>query len=406
MNINKINEELPKLKEISSNIENICLGKKIKDGIVTNDLSVVYVVKEKKDLSEIPESELIPSEVSVDNNNFKTDVIEIPVFNINPCPTEFTTECEFSPVPNKSYIRPLQGGISIRKTSDGIGTLGFFAKHTPTGALVGVSNAHVLRYYPLSVSNWCDDTDCITNYNTLSEYVYQPGESSSYETEQYKIGRVMYSYPLSTSSSQNKADVAILAVSESVISGSDSYKQYGLSMNQPPEFATTEEIDSIITNNIPLAASGRSTGPKEGDLCGLSILQSNISILVSQYRHNKPGYSWTLPFSEQMTYTRINSDCPDPSIPGDSGSAVLGNFSGTWKIVGLNFAGGTTGSGIDIGVFNRIDKVAEFMQIESWDGGTTNFIDFDNPEYFTVSGQDSDLTKDVGGEVYWQAGLS
>ena len=60
MNINKINEELPKLKEISSNIENICLGKKIKDGIVTNDLSVVYVVKEKKDLSEIPESELIP----------------------------------------------------------------------------------------------------------------------------------------------------------------------------------------------------------------------------------------------------------------------------------------------------------------------------------------------------------
>ena len=46
------------------------------------------------------------------------------------------------------------------------------------------------------------------------------------------------------------------------------------------------------------------------------------------------------------------------------------------------------------------------MQIESWDGGTTNFIDFDNPEYFTVSGQDSDLTKDVGGEVYWQAGLS
>lgn len=126
MNINKINEELPKLKEISSNIENICLGKKIKDGIVTNDLSVVYVVKEKKDLSEIPESELIPSEVSVDNNNFKTDVIEIPVFNINPCPTEFTTECEFSPVPNKSYIRPLQGGISIRKTSDGIGTLGFF----------------------------------------------------------------------------------------------------------------------------------------------------------------------------------------------------------------------------------------------------------------------------------------
>lgn len=405
MNINNIYNELPNLKNISSNIDNVCLGKKIKDGKVTNELSVVYVVNEKKPLNEIPESELIPKSVRIDENTFNTDVIEKFVVSINSCPSDFNNECVFSPVPNRSYIRPLEGGMSIRKTSDGIGTLGFFAKHTPTGAIVGVSNAHVLRKYPLSVNNWCDDPDCITNYNTLSEYIYQPGESSSYETEQYKIGRVMYSYPLGTSSSENKVDVAILAVNESDVSNFDSYKQYGLTMNQPPQFATTEEINSIIIDDIPLAASGRSTGPKEGDLCGLSILQSNINTLVSNYGHNKPGYSWTLPFSEQMSYTRVNSDCPDPSIPGDSGSAVLGNFNGTWKIVGLNFAGGTTGSGIDIGIFNRIDKVAEYMQLESWDGSSLPYIDYENPETYVVTGQDSDKYKTIEGDRYWQVGL-
>lgn len=400
-----IKDELPKLENISDNVDNVCLGKKISGGKVTNEVSVVYVVNEKKPLDEIPEDERIPEQVEVGGKVYKTDVITKPVLSINPCPTNFNDDCVFSPVPNKSYIRPIQGGLSIRKTSDGIGTLGFLAKHTPTGALVGVSNAHVLRKYPLSVNFWCDDPDCIVDYDTTEEYVYQPGESSSYETDTYKIGRVMFSYPLSTSSNTNEVDGAVLGLLSSVVSNSESFKQYQLSASSPPPFATTEEIDSIIIDDIPLAASGRSTGPKEGDLCGLTILQSNISTLVSNYGHNKPGYSWTLPFINQMTYTRANPDCPDPSIPGDSGSAVLGNFNGTWKIVGLNFAGGTNGSGIDIGVFNRIDKVAEALQIEAWDGTTINFIDIENPETNIVSGQDSDIYKTIGGSRYWQAGL-
>lgn len=398
-----INNELLNLEKISDNVDNVCLGKKIKDGKVTDEVTVVYVVNEKKSLSEIPENEKVPESVEVGGKLYKTDVVTKSTVSINPCPAEFDTECEFSPIPNKSYIRPLQGGLSIRKTTNGTGTLGFMAKHTPTGALVGVSNAHVLKKYPLSVEFWCDDPDCIMDYDTTDEYVYQPGESSSYETETYKIGRLMYSYPIKKSN--NEVDVAILGLLSSTVSNSESYKQYLLSTNSPTPFATTEEIDSIIIDNIPLAASGRSTGPKEGDLCGLSILQSNININVSGYGHNKPGYSWTVPFVGQITYTRVNPDCPGPSIPGDSGSAVLGNFNGTWKIVGLNFAGGTNSSGIEIGVFNRIDKVAEALEIEAWDGTTLNFIDIENPQTSVVNGQDPDFFKVIGGNTYWQAGL-
>jgi hypothetical protein len=213
----------------------------------------------------------------------------------------------------------------------------------------------------------------------------------------------MYTYPLELSN--NEVDVSILAVTSSTISNSSSYLQYDLSHTNVPPFATTEEIDSIIIDDIELAASGRSTGPKEGNLCGLKILQSNISVLVTNYGNNQIGYSWTLPFINQMSYTRANSDCPDPSIPGDSGSAVLGNFNGTWKIVGLNFAGGTNGSGIDIGIFCRIDKVASLMQLESWDGSTLPYIDYENPETYIVTGQDSDKYKTIGGDRYWQVGL-
>ena len=402
MNIENITQELPILKNISSNIENVCLGRKITDGKVTDEVSVVFTVKEKKSLDEVPQSEIIPDLVKVDGTILSTDVVPQYKLSIKACPANFNTLCVQSPVPNRSKVRPLKGGLSIRKTTDGIGTLGFFAKHTPTGALVGVSNAHVLKKYPMSANHWCDTENCITNYSTLQEYVYQPGESFSDEIEANKIGRVMYSYPLKTSN--NEVDVAIMGVLSSTISNSESFKQLGLSFTNVPQFATTSEINSILTNNIELAASGRSSGPKEGATCGLKLLYSDYFVLVGDYNDNEPGYEWTLPFENQMVYTRANPECPDPSVGGDSGSAVFGKFGGVWKIVGLNFAGGTFGS-VEVGVFNRIDKVAQYMQIEAWNGSTLNFIDIQNPQIHYVSGKDSSTNKTVNGQVFWQAGM-
>ena len=402
MNIENITQELPILKNISSNIENVCLGRKITDGKVTDEVSVVFTVKEKKSLDEVPQSEIIPDLVKVDGTILLTDVVPQYKLSIKACPANFNTLCVQSPVPNRSKVRPLKGGLSIRKTTDGIGTLGFFAKHTPTGALVGVSNAHVLKKYPMSANHWCDTENCITNYSTLQEYVYQPGESFSDEIEANKIGRVMYSYPLKTSN--NEVDVAIMGVLSSTISNSESFKQLGLSFTNVPQFATTSEINSILTNNIELAASGRSSGPKEGATCGLKLLYSDYFVLVGDYNDNEPGYEWTLPFENQMVYTRANPECPDPSVGGDSGSAVFGKFGGVWKIVGLNFAGGTFGS-VEVGVFNRIDKVAQYMQIEAWNGSTLNFIDINNPQTHYVSGKDSSTNKTVNGQVFWQAGM-
>jgi hypothetical protein len=200
-------------------------------------------------------------------------------------------------------------------------------------------------------------------------------------------------------------DCCLVALKESVLSNSESFKQYGLSFTTPPVFATTAELDSILTNNIPLAASGRSSGPKEGSLCGLKALYVNYSSMVNGYRKNNDGYVWGKRFANQIAYTRVDQDCPDPSIPGDSGSAVFGNFGGTWKVVGLNFAGGTMSSGIDIGIFNRIDRVAALMGIEAWDGSQLNFIDLNNVSTYQVQGFNSNNTITVDGSTYCQSGL-
>jgi hypothetical protein len=386
------------------NNDSICLGKKIKNGVVTDELSIVFFVDEKKPLENLTQSELIPTRINVNGVIMKTDVVESVDARINPCPSEFNSSCIFSPVPNKSYIRPIVGGISIRKTTDGIGTLGFLAKHTETGSLVGVTNLHVALKTHFLAGSLCQTSPCTFDYNSLIEQIYQPGENPIYETDFYNLGRVMYCHLL-TSNVAAEIDCCLIGLKESVISNSESFKQYGLSFTNVPVFATTAEIDSILTNNIELAASGRSSGPKEGSLCGLKALYSNYNVGVWGYMKNNDGFEYRKSFTNQIAYTRTNVDCPDPSIPGDSGSAVLGKFNGVWKIVGLNYAGGTFGSGIEFGVFNRIDRVASLMGIESWDGSSLNFIDLNNVETYQVQGFSPDLTVSVGGETYWQAGM-
>ena len=402
MNFEQLNQSIESLKKELNN-DTICLGKKIKNGVVTDELSIVFFVDEKKPIEQLSQSDLVPTRVNLNGTIFKTDVVESIDFETHPCPTQFNTDCLFNPVPNRGYIRPIKGGISIRKTTDGIGTLGFLAKHTETGALVGVTNLHVALKTHYLASSLCQTSPCTFDYNSLQEQIYQPGESSSYETDFYNLGRVMYCHLLSDAVAE--IDCCLVALKESVISNSESYKQYGLSFTNAPVFATTAEIDSILTSNIELAASGRSSGPKEGSICGLKVLYMNYGPRVSGYKKNNDGFVWSKRFSNQIAYTRVYEECPDPSIPGDSGSAVFGKFGGVWKIVGLNYAGGTLSNGIDTGIFNRIDRVAELMGIEAWDGSSLNFIDLNNIQTYQISGFNSSRTITVDGQTYWQSGM-
>ena len=98
--------------------------------------------------------------------------------------------------------------------------------------------------------------------------------------------------------------------------------------------------------------------------------------------------------------------CTYPINAGDSGSALVADFGGTRKIIGLVFAGSYFNNQVTRGLANRIDKVAEQIDISAWTGQTVNYSDTGNTQTYTVAGLSNEPYIDLGGNTYWQAGLT
>jgi len=98
------------------------------------------------------------------------------------------------------------------------------------------------------------------------------------------------------------------------------------------------------------------------------------------------------------------------SVPGDSGSAVVGNFGGTNKVVGLLFAAGSATSLSDqpnyFGVVCRITEIARVMSVAP--ANTISPVVADpNSWLYQISPDDPAAKMDsvtIGGKKYWQIG--
>jgi len=173
--------------------------------------------------------------------------------------------------------------------------------------------------------------------------------------------------PISTPPSYNQVDGALVSIDQSVMSNSESYKQFGLSGTSVMPFATTAEIDALV-GNVNVSSSGRSSGVKQGSLCGLAI--QGVSYVTGVSGYKKQGNPTVAYFNNCISFTRVYPDCLYPIYPGDSGSGLIANIGGVDKIVGLVFAAGST-----LGIASRIDEVVSQLGIQSWSGSTPNFID-------------------------------
>jgi len=139
----------------------------------------------------------------------------------------------------------------------------------------------------------------------------------------------------------------------------------------------------------------------------LRVFYDIASVPVGGY--NAQGNLVVVDFDECVGVIRpfidpiILTACTQPTAGGDSGSAFIGEFSGTGlnKIVGLNFAGS-----LYFAWFNRIDNVASELGIEAWDGSLKNLVDTSTVEFRTISGGVSGKTATCGGNTYWQVGLT
>lgn len=461
MNLTKdILAKIDELRLKYPNATSVSFGKKIKDGEDTGEFAIRIAVKEKKPLSELKESEVIESEVTVDNSSIKTDVVTGSKFIT-------TADCtgnlsyggcgwfDAQPAPNNQANRQFQqsvrGGLSMTSSNMQftVGTMGGVVT-TDSGCIVGLTNNHVSIQDAFFTSNRSTTGTIQNDYNPVNK-VYQGQENYPYSpnfTSVTQVGVSLRYVPIHAASTGliNQVDGAIFSISQDRFDANLAWQQIGLeALNAyAPQFATTNEIDNLLATNPRVYSSGRTTGPK-GLMpdCPMVIIETGVAAQIEYNMQIPPGtppganganwapYAVLCNFNDCIKYAKPGQDqpnfqgileppnfngCYNPVYSGDSGSMLLADINGTIKIIGLVFAGqvgGYTQSGAPVfwsGLACRIDQVANQLGIEAYQL-TGQLVDPETIEYKTVDGQSDQKTivcldADNKAHTYWQAGFT
>ena len=355
---------------------------------------------------------------------------------------------------NRQTQRGLKGGVSITSTSHStpfsnagsVGTMGLVCQDSASGAIVGLTNNHVVirdAFYTSqrTYTNPQNEYDLTDSTSTIEgDFVYQTGESQPVNpTGPNKIGRVLRYVPIYASSSIaanptliNKVDGAIFSLActsstgATIIDFTSSFQQLGLSYTSSMPFASTAEINDLLNNNYEFYSSGRTTGPKgsPNTLCPLRMFSytsfpiayplqgtSTLSYFTDVIAYIKPTDSSSYNPSTNTSNVQV---CSYPVWGGDSGSTLIANIGGVWKIIGLVFAGNgmnynpSLGYQVasTVGYACRIDQVASQLGIKAWTGSIAPVVDESTIVYKTISGSNSNSTLVCSGSTYWQVGLT
>ena len=415
-NIENIKLKIQELAMSTPNVNSISYGYKFVGNIQTDELCIMYGVQEKKPLSELSPEEILPSEINVGEQVLKTDVYKVSRAELLACNAACGQIAGPNSADNRAFTRPLKGGLSITSTNNvsSVGTMGFIAVHTETQTLVGVTNNHVTIQDAFFTSER-NLAGVIKNEYSPVDYIYQNGETGSIPVDpNYTIGQSLRYVPIvKQATGSNYVDGAIFSLEAADVDITTSYQQAGVSdYTLPLPFASTSEINNLLTTNPMLYSSGRTTGPKGGITCPMRI----FSIFsVANLTYNLQGVATLCQFLDQIVFVKPENDpslsnvCAYPVYSGDSGSALIADFSGVRKIIGLVFAGAGNGSGSGIayyGYANRIDRVASELGIEAWDGTAKGYVNPASITYKTTYNGSSNKILNCDGTDYWQVGLT
>jgi hypothetical protein len=430
--MNNINIELQKILVTNPDVIGSGYGKKVVNNLVTEEKCLSFGVKKKLPLNEVSPENLIPSEIEIDGVVYKTDVNEIG--EIKPMACSLPSTCydcyDGSPygVPcatNASTARPIKGG-TVFQVPGGYGTLGFFAVHTPTQAIVAITNAHVADILPYL--NGVTGGPINRAAYSLSNYTKRaplgvPRINQPFNRYNYtNFGMPAHIDKNAGPPYVNNIDAAMVAVYQydannvPFVTNAESWKQIGLSdipggINTPPTFASTQELDALLDfTNLEVWSSGARTGVKK-DGCSFKIISDDFGFSMAIAGSFTPGY-----YENTIQITRFDTSCLAIN-GGDSGSALMGKVPTynpsdpnwkdgprTWKILGLIYAGNGA-SAFSMGIACRIDHVAAKLQIEAWDGSPKPFLDIPNMDYKVLEGVYLDASKTIDSKEYWQLGL-
>ena len=408
-----------KISELASNSSDNCtsigFGFKEVNGVLTKERAIIFRFKEKKPISDLSPNEIIPTTITINGETLKTDVCqgEDEFVAYEACPSSFyswSSNSTLNPTgattpPQQSEIRPIKGGLQVRNQTKGwVGTMGFIAVDNENDSLVGVTNAHVMTEIFFKADESGRGIE-----NVYSDDIGQPSN-----TESQRVGVTKRYVPVQGNSSGgiNYVDGALFTLDSSVVNTYQSYQYYGLSFTGAPTFATTAEIDDLINNEFDLYSVGRTTGAKGEGVTKLKFLSYDTVYVNNNLTSGTDRlcrYDDCISYIASASTTTSGNGCFYPINSGDSGSALLADINGELKIIGLSFAGSTTGS--PDGYFTiaracRIDKVAEQLNISPFTGQTVNYSNTLNPQVHYEPNFSSLSAITINGNKYYQLGTT
>ena len=442
--MNNLQESLKDLYNNSSdNVIGVSLGFKYVNNEKTDTIAVVYFVKNKLPIDQIqPPETPIPSSLNISGTTYLTDVIETD----EPVAASCYSSSDVNVTKLQAETFPLKGGQEIIRFPNGfstngssytMSTLGMMCVDNIDNKFVGLACAHSIldkvdlardanlnsqETQPYNIHDG-NNTFNANNYrpsavcwDKVSNVSTVPNKNIGTHIKRYsplRGGTTNPGFSINSISEWNQIDVAVLGV-KSIYLDVNSHKIYtpnGISeYSQIMDFATTSELDNLLVSNPLIYSTGRTTGPKGySTSCRMSITNVNQYIVI-----NIGGVYY--PFSNAIAFRYNDTSYISPVQLGDSGSAVIGEFSGgVRKILGIVFAKSTT-----ISYFCRIDDIVNQLDVRKWDWtdaidptvlntrlveGTPTLLKIETAAgtYNTVKSQNKIV---VGGKTYYQAGFT
>lgn len=412
------------LSDTNENVHSVSLGFKHVNGVKTNDISICFDVFEKKPLNELLSSEIIPSSLIINNETCLTDVNQREKFSAVACYPS-ATDPEILRLKGDPELLPIKGGQEIVRFPSGFesesvsyGTLGFCGIDEIDNTIVGVTNAHVAMNNVYIASDRIEAIERL-NPNNIVEKTYTEVFESEYHhgllsfnslTNNwfYTSPRIKRSLNLRKNGFLNLADATVVFLSpfyplnytaDNNFTNPDSYQIHKPTtapdyLSKLP-FASTEELNNLLSISPALYSTGRTTGPKgwgATEACQIEIHSIGISLWVD--------YSGTLVRFTDAIAIRYKDGSQGVIKGGDSGSVVLADINGARKIIGLVFAGNSS-----LGIVCRIDHIASSLNIRAW---TDSYLIDTPPNMAEYTGVPWDGTGSppTGGRIFKQKVLT
>ena len=193
----EIKDKIREQFEENPHVVSVGYGYKISGGVNTGELAIVYGIETKKPLSEIPEEEVLPTDFDLNGSIVKTDVKEVGKAELLSCEEDCGEDAGSGSNLNRAKTRPLKGGLSITSLNQAaaVGTLGIIVKDSRSGALVGLTNNHVIIKDAFETADQ-DLASTASNEFDPIDYIYQDAEYVGVPPEDNIIGRSLRYVPL------------------------------------------------------------------------------------------------------------------------------------------------------------------------------------------------------------------